>query len=131
IDLWLEGPDREGLGWIGMVGLVIAAVVSALMWNQHVVAFAGGYTLDRFALFFDVLLCLAAGLTLLMSMDYLQHIEVHGGEYYALILFATTGMMIMAAASDLIVIFLGLEVMSIAVYVLAGIWRRNLRSIEA
>jgi NADH-quinone oxidoreductase subunit N len=106
-------------------------VVSALLWNRHEVGFAGGYTLDRFALFFDVLLCLAASLTLLMSMDYLQQIDAHGGEYYALILFATAGMMIMAAASDLIVIFLGLEVMSIAVYVLAGIWRRNLRSIEA
>ena len=131
IDLWVTGPDREGLGWIGIVGSIVAAVASALLWNTHEVAFSGGYTLDRFALFFNVLLCLAAALTLLMSMDYLQQIDVHGGEYYALILFATAGMMIMAAASDLIVIFLGLEVMSIAVYVLAGIWRRNLRSIEA
>jgi NADH-quinone oxidoreductase subunit N len=130
-DLWLEGPDREGLGWIGMVGLLIAAVVSGLLWNTHEVGFAGGFTLDRFALFFNLLLCLAAALTLMMSLDYLQQIDVHTGEYYALILFATAGMMLMAAASDLIVIFLGLEVMSIAVYVLTGIRRRNLRSIEA
>jgi NADH-quinone oxidoreductase subunit N len=130
-DLWVEGPDREGLGWIGIVGLLVAAVVSALLWNTHALAFAGGFGIDRYAVFFDVLLCLAASLTLLMSMDYLQQVEVAHGEYYALVLFATAGMMIMAAATDLIVIFLGLEVMSIAVYVLAGIWRRNLRSTEA
>lgn len=130
-DLFVEGPDREGLGWIGIVGLVVAAVVSAMLWNMTEVGFNGGYTLDRFALFFNVLFCLAASLTLLMSMDYLETIDVRCGEYYALVLFATSGMLMMAAATDLIVLFLGLEVMSIAVYVLAGIWRRELRSSEA
>jgi NADH-quinone oxidoreductase subunit N len=129
-DLWVEGSDREGLGWIGIVGLLLAAIVSMLLWNTHQVGFAGGFTLDRYAIFFNVLLCLAAGTTLLMSMDYLQQIDVRGGEYYALVLFATAGMMMMAAATDLIVLFLGLEVMSIAVYVLAGIWRTNVRATE-
>lgn len=130
-DLFVEGPDRDGLGWIGIAGMLVAAVASATMWNQHGDAFAGGFVVDNYALFFDLVFCLAASLTLLMSMDYLETIEVRSGEYYALILFATAGMMTMAAATDLIVLFLGLEVMSIAAYVLAGIWRRELRSSEA
>jgi NADH-quinone oxidoreductase subunit N len=130
-DLWTEGPDREGLGWIGIVGLGVAGVVSVLLWNTHESGFAGGYIVDRYALFFNLVFCIAAALTLLASMDYLEATDIRSGEYYSLVLFATSGMLMMAAATDLIVIFLGLEVMSIAVYVLAGIWRRDLASNEA
>lgn len=130
-DLFSEGPDREGLGWIGIAGLVVAAVVSATLWNTHESGFADGLVLDRFAVYFAVLVCLVAALALLMSMDYLSLIGVRSGEYYALLLFATAGMVLMAAATDLIVLFLGLEVVSIAAYALAGISRRELRSSEA
>ena len=130
-DLGVEGPDRDGLGWIGIIGLVAAIVVSVTLWNTRELGFAGTFIVDRYALFFNVLFCLAAGLTLLMSMDYLPTIDLRSGEYYAIVLFATVGMMIMAAATDLIVLFLGLEVMSIAAYTLAGIWRLELRSSEA
>jgi NADH-quinone oxidoreductase subunit N len=74
---------------------------------------------------------LAAGLTTLMSLDYVRELELPGAEYYSLILFATLGMMLMAAAGDLIIIFLGLETMSISIYVLAGLHRRDLKSNEA
>jgi NADH-quinone oxidoreductase subunit N len=131
VDMFIDGPDRDGLGWLGIVGAIVAAVASATMWNQQGNAIAGGFIVDNYALFFNLVFCLAASLTLLMSMDYLETIEVRSGEYYALVLFATAGMMTMAAATDLIVLFLGLEVMSIAAYVLAGIWRRELRSSEA
>ncbi|MBI1818417.1 MAG: NADH-quinone oxidoreductase subunit N [Deltaproteobacteria bacterium] len=130
-DLWMEGPDRDGLGWLGIVGLAVTAVASITLWNQGETGFGGMMSVDRYALFFNLIFCLAAGLTLLMSMSYLELTDIRVGDYYTLILFATVGMMVMAAATDLIVIFLGLEVMSIAVYVLAGIWRRQLRSTEA
>ncbi len=130
-DLWMEGPDRDGLGWLGIVGLAVTAVASVTLWNQGEIGFGGMMAVDRYALFFNLIFCLAAGLTLLMSMSYLELTDIRVGDYYTLILFATVGMMLMAAATDLIVIFLGLEVMSIAVYVLAGIWRRQLRSTEA
>ncbi len=130
-DLAMEGPDREGLGWIGIVGLLVASLVSAMLWNSHQSGFAGTFVVDRYALFFNLVFCLAAVLTLLMSMDYLDTIEVRTGEYYVLLLFATAGMLMMAAATDLIVLFLGLEVMSVGVYVLAGMARRDLRSSEA
>jgi len=130
-DLFMEGPDREGLGWLGIVGLGGAGLASALLWTADAGGFGGSYVLDRFAIFFNVIICLTGILTLLMSMDYLSSIGLESGEYYVMLLLAVLGMMVMAQANDLIVLFLGLELMSVAVYVLAGIWRPELRSSEA
>ncbi len=130
-DLWMEGPDRDGLGWLGIVGLVVTAVVCVTLWNTKITSFAGAVTLDRYGLFFTLLFCLGSGLTLLMSMNYLEVTDIRTGDYYSLLLFSTLGMVLMATATDLIVIFLGLEVMSIAAYALAGIWRSQVRGNEA
>src|SRR5207247_2255386 len=80
---------------------------------------------DRYALFFAVLVCVGAAFTVLMSIDYLRDNPLAGGDYYALVLLSTVGMILMAAANDLIVIFLALEIMSVAVYVLAGMLRTD------
>jgi NADH-quinone oxidoreductase subunit N len=130
-DLWMEGPDREALGWIGLVGLLVAAVTAVTLWNKHLSTFSNAVIMDRYGLFFTLLFCVASGLTLLMSMNYVELTDIRTGDYYSLILFSTVGMVLMATATDLIVIFLGLEVMSIAVYVLAGICRGEVRSNEA
>ena len=131
IDLWMEGPDRDALGWLGIAGLIVTAIASVALWNTHEIGFAGGMAVDRFALFFNLLFCLGGILALLMSMNYLETTDIRIGDYYSLTVFAISGMVMMAAATDLIVFFLALEVMSIAVYALAGIWRRQLRSNEA
>jgi NADH-quinone oxidoreductase subunit N len=86
---------------------------------------------DGFTLFFKVLFCIIAFLTILISMGYAHREGIDLGEYFALILFATVGMMLMAAGSHLITIFLGLETMSISIYILAGIMREDRRSVEA
>ena len=130
-DLWMREEERTLLAWLSLLGLGVAAIFSPILWGRSVNAFNGTLALDNYALFLNLLLCPAAGLTILMSVNYLEGSEIRRGEYYSLILFATLGMMIMAAATDLIVIFLGLETMSIAVYVLAGIWRQQPRSTEA
>jgi NADH-quinone oxidoreductase subunit N len=130
-DLWMEGPDRESLGWIGLAGLAVAAIAAVALWNTRLSSFAGAVIVDRYGLFFTLLFCAASGLTLLMSMSYLELTDIRTGDYYSLVLFATVGMVLMATATDLIVIFLGLEVMSIAAYALAGIWKGQLRSNEA
>lgn len=130
-DLLVEGPDREGLGWIGVIGLCIAAIAAALLWGTQESAFDGGFVFDRFAIFLTVLICLSAALTMFMSMDYLETIGLVAGEYYVQFLLAVTGMVLMAAAGDLVVLFLGLELMSIAVYALTGMSRLELRSSEA
>ena len=130
-DLWMEGPDREALGWIGLLGLAIAAVAAVALWNTRLSTFSDTIVVDRYGLFFTLLFAVGSGLTLLMSMSYLELTDIRTGDYYALILFSTVGMVLMATATDLIVIFLGLEVMSIAAYALAGIWKGQLRSNEA
>lgn len=131
VDLWVQGPDREGLGWIGIAGLAATAIAAALLWNTQAVTLSGALALDRFGLFFTWLFCTTSVLTLLISMGYLEQTEVRTGDYYTLVLFATFGMILMASAVDLLVIFLGLEVMSVAAYALAGIERGRVRSNEA
>ena len=83
-------------------------------------AFYKMITLDSFALYFDMLFLVAALLVVIMSYKYLDIEEEQHTEYYALILFATAGMMFMAGAIDLVSLFLGLELMSISTYVLVG-----------
>jgi NADH-quinone oxidoreductase subunit N len=87
--------------------------------------------MDTYAIFFNLLLITGAVLTVLVSVNYLEEVQAHHGEYYVLLLCALAGMMTMACATDLITIFLGLEIMSIPVYVLAGFSRRRVRSNEA
>ena len=130
-DFWMEGPDREGLGWIGLAGLVVTAITAMALWNTHVSTLSDTLVVDRYGLFFTLLFCVVSGLTLLMSMSYLETTEIQTGDYYSLVLFSTLGMVLMATATDLIVIFLGLEVMSIAAYALAGLARSEFRSNEA
>ncbi len=87
--------------------------------------------LDRFANFSIALICGAALLCCLLSVAYLAELRINHGEYYALILLATAGMVLLVSAVDLVSVFLGIELMSIPIYVLAGFDRRKLRSNES
>ncbi len=87
--------------------------------------------IDRYSSFAIALVALASILSCWLSVSYLAELRINHGEYYALVLLATTGMMLMVAAVDLITVFLGLELMSIPIYVLAGFSRRELRSNES
>jgi NADH-quinone oxidoreductase subunit N len=132
LDLFLSGSDREVLAWPSVVGLAIAGIGALVLWGSPPTdTLASSFRLDNYALFFDVILCLGSAIALLMSVEYLETTGIRTGDYYTLALFATAGMMLMAGANDLVVVFLGLEVMSVAVYVLAGIQRDSLRSNEA
>src|SRR5258705_12264479 len=86
---------------------------------------------DNFGLFFNVVICSRGALVVLLSMDSLRRRGSDSGEYYVLVLFATAGMMLLAAAGDLVVVFLALELMSLSLYVLAGLFKRELASSEA
>ena len=90
-----------------------------------------GLLFDRLAYGFDLLFTIAAVLTVSLSKDYLQEEEGHKGEYYVLLLFATAGAMLIAHGADLIVLFLGLEIMSLAAYILTGMRRGCIQSYEA
>src|SRR5437879_2310935 len=92
--------------------------------------FNGTILVDHFFIFFSLIFLAAAALVILLSVHYLEVEDEHHGEYYALMLFATVGMMFMASGVDLIVQFLGLETMAISFYILAGFLRRERRSNE-
>ena len=89
------------------------------------------FMLDRFSALISALVCLASLLSCALSIHYLDELRINHGEYYALVLFATAGMLVMVSAVDLLPVFLGLELMSIPIYVLAGFDRRKLRSNES
>ena len=116
---------------ISLVALGTTAFASFAAWNKPQFGFAGQVALDNYAVFFNFVFILAAALAILMSDSYLKREGYPVGEYYSLILFSTVGAMLMASGTDLMTIFLGLEVMSVALYVLAGFFRGQLRSNEA
>lgn len=126
------------VAWLSIVALVVTGIVSLATWTpagsvtgNWQEGFGGSVRLDNFATFFNMVFLLAAGLTILISDDYLKREDYPIGEYYPLILFTTAGAMWMASGTDLMTIFLGLEVLSISLYVLAGFFRRQERSNEA
>jgi len=133
VDAFMRGPERDGLALIGIVGLVAAGACAVWLWagGADLGGFQNTVRADRYALFFTLLLCASALLVVLMSVDYLRDQPLPAGEFHALVLLSTCGMLFLAAANDLIVLFLALEIMSVAVYVLAGLLRREVRSSEA
>jgi len=118
-------------GHISILGLAAALAAAVFAYQTPGPAFSGMLMADGFAAFFRVLVIGVGILTVLASYRYLEREGVDTGEYYALILFSVTGQCVMVTASDLIMIFIGLEISSIATYVLAGYLRDDKRANEA
>ena len=114
--------ERMYIAGFGLIGLVGALVASCFLWDTDAVSF-GVVRADNFALFINIILCIVGILTMVFSHDVVEREGLPAGEYYALTLFGISGMMLMAAATDLLVIFLALEVLSLSVYVLTGLRR--------
>ncbi len=132
IDVFRPRAEKKSyLGIICLIGIVLSFLYTFTQMGSVKSGFEGMFTSDGFALFFKVLFLIIAFLTILISMGYVQREGIEFGEYYALILFSTLGMMLMSAGTHLITIFLGLETMSISIYILAGMMREDKRSIEA
>jgi NADH-quinone oxidoreductase subunit N len=130
-DLFIEEDRKAFLGWFSVIGIVCAAIATYNLMGVNAVFFSGTFHLDAFSTFFKFVFYIACGLGILVSINYLKIENIHRGEYYALMLFATSGMMLMASAGDLITLYLGLELMALSVYILAGFMRHNNRSNEA
>jgi NADH-quinone oxidoreductase subunit N len=114
--------ERMPIGPLGLIGLIGAAAAAILLWDRHAASF-GVVVADNFSLFVTGTLIVVGVLSLAISGPIVEREGLPAGEYYALMLFALAGMILMAMASDLLVIFLALEVLSLAVYVLTGIRR--------
>jgi NADH-quinone oxidoreductase subunit N len=119
------------LPWFSIAVLALSAASSILHINNVELVFGGAMTTGGIASVFNVIFCLGAGLVILNSSDYTKVYGINFGEYYIILLSSVLGMMIMAGSQDLFMVFLGLELMSICFYVLAGVNRKKDKAIEA
>ncbi len=126
-----DPEDAETPLWFSILGVAGGLLATVIFWDPASDAFGGALALDGIALLANLLCGLTVTLTLLMARSYLTVIGVRTREFYPLMLFTLGGMMIMGGARDLVVLFLGIELMSFPAYVLAGIHRRDPRSGEA
>ncbi len=124
---------KEIVALVGIIGTIIALFLTFHIYGSigPQTVFQGMFTLDGYSSFFKLIFCINLVLTISISIKYMAVEKASFGEYYALLLFSTTGMMIIASASDLIVLYLGLELMSLSTYILVGFVRNNPKSNEA
>ncbi len=118
------------IGGLAIIGLLGAGAASILLWDSNAESF-GAVTADNFGLFVNLVIVVVGILTVMFSAQTVERDRLPAGEYYAMLMFAIFGMMLMGQATDLLVIFLALETMSIAVYILTGIRRDQQQSTEA
>ncbi len=130
LDVVLPEENRRVLCWVSFFGVAVALVSVFAMGTDRVDGFAGMISHDGLGSFFDMVILFACALTLLLATGYSDWEGTHRGEFYSLLLFSTSGMMFMAKGTDLMTVFLGLETMSIPIYVLVGFHRRRISSIE-
>ena len=130
-ELVTPAARKRGLGYVSILGLVVAAVAAIGLWGPSVSAFRGMVIADNFGIFLSVVILIGAALSILLSMDFIHGHKIEQGEYYVLLLAAVSGMLIMATATDLIIVFLGLELLSLPLYILAAFQREKGQSLEA
>lgn len=130
----IGGQKNTRLGLLTALGLVFAGLITASSWIAHPTAvktiFGGMMIVDRFALFFDMLLIVIGTLTVISTDGYLDEHGFAEGEFYAMILLSITGMMMMIHAGDFVMVVIGLESMSLAIYSLVACWPGHRKSAE-
>jgi NADH-quinone oxidoreductase subunit N len=134
VDAFARPSQRWLTGGISIAGFGGAAISSLWLWSWYsgaTEAFKGMIVLDELRLGFTLVFLLVSCLTVLLSMFWVESEQLPAGEFHSLLLFATAGMMFMASGGDLVIIFLGLEILSIATYVMAGFRRSDIRSNES
>jgi NADH-quinone oxidoreductase subunit N len=133
VDAFTDRRQRNVTASLSIVALLAAGAASIWLWMRWPAtsAFNGMIVLDELRLSFTVVFLIVAILTVLIATIWIDVEDLPAGEFHSLLLFATSGMMLMASAGDLVIIFLGLEILSIATYVLAGFRRTDTRSNES
>jgi NADH-quinone oxidoreductase subunit N len=132
-ETFARGTSRAGLAWLGVAGCLGALIALVVQWpevTQPQTHFGGMLVVDRMSLYLDGAFIAAALLTLLVAPPYLREQGFEFGEFYAMVLFATAGMVMVVHATHMVSLLIGIETMSLAAYVLTGCWRKSLRSIE-
>jgi NADH-quinone oxidoreductase subunit N len=131
LDLFVPPERRAILGYFAVGTTLVAIGACVPLWDNERTAFAEMVAVDNFGLFVIIIALASTALALLLAIDYIEKQEINFGEYYPLVLFTASGMLLMVMANDLVMIFIGLEVLSIGLYILAGFARGNARSEES
>lgn len=131
LDPVLHASKKDGLAWLSLGTLAICMGLTASQMSHPATAFGGLVVIDPYGAFWKLLLYFVTGLTVLLSFSYLKEERLYVGEYYGFVLLALCGMMVMVSAADLLTIYLGTELMSLSLYVMAGLKRSEPRSLEA
>ncbi len=118
-------------GVLCFIGTIMALIYTFRLWGVNLDIFNGLYTIDDYGTFFKVIFLIVLALVTLVSLSYADREEIGSGEYYSLLMFGVLGMMIMTSSHHFITIFIGLEVMSLSIYVLCGLLKGNMKSAEA
>ncbi len=131
IELFGTGRDTRNLAYLTLLTLLVAGYAEVLLLGKNLEGFGGTVTADDFSVAFELIFLIVTGLTVLISMRYLENLRLRHGEYYSLLLFATSGMMFLSSGMDLLMIFVGLEILSISSYILCGMIQGDPRSNES
>lgn len=131
IDVFLPKGRKAVTASLAALGLLVVLVLEVVRYGDAGIAFGGMIVLDGFASFLNVIFLLSGVFGVLVAYDYIRRMGLERGEYYPLLLYSVSGMMLMAHAADLIVVFLALELLSIPLYVLSGIAQPRLESEES
>jgi NADH-quinone oxidoreductase subunit N len=122
---------KDSLAWLSLGTMAVCMGLTAARFGSPTTAFGGLVVIDNYSCFWKLLLYFVTGLTILLSFPYLKEERIYLGEYYGFILLALSGMMVMVSGADLLTIYLGTELMSLSLYVMAGLKRAEARSLEA
>jgi len=130
-EAFMKRANREPLGYLAVITLLAAGFFTARSWNQDLSYFGGRLLLDRFALLLFAAFIVIGLIVVLMSLEYAARQGLNLGELCGLVLLAVAGLMIMVSSTDWLVVFLGLEVLSVASYALSGLKKTDRASSEA
>lgn len=131
IGLVVPREQAKGVGFLTVAGLIGIWLLNFLYWNEKAALFGGIYLIDPYTVFFRFLFLTSAIIVALAAKDYVNTLERNQSEFYALLVAATLGMMILAGAGDLITLYIGLELMTITFIVLVGYQKKDAKSSEA
>ncbi len=131
VDVFLPKERRHLTAWLALAGLGISFVLTLATFNEQSLALADMFIADSFGGFMNLIVLVAAALTILLGIDYLNRTGTARGEFWSLLLLSTSGVMFMSAANDLVVVFVALELLSIPLYVMAAFRSNNPKSEEA
>ena len=131
VDLFLPKERRHWTPWLALIGVVVSFLLTLTTYNSGTTALGEMFVADSFSGFMNMIALISAAISILLGIDYMRRTGNNRGEFWSLLLLSTSGVMFMASANDLIVIFIALELLSIPLYIMAAFRMDNARSEEA